>query len=71
MDGAGRRVWVANPDSNTVTVLNADTMAVAREIPVGKHPMSVALDAAGRAWVACRDSDEVLVLDPGSGQQIE
>ena len=38
VDSAGRRVWVANPDSDTVTALNADTLAVQTEISVGKRP---------------------------------
>ena len=40
VDSAGRRVWVANQDSDTVTALNADTLAVQTEINVGKRPVA-------------------------------
>lgn len=62
VDPAARRVWVVNPDADTVSVLDADAMTLTLEIPVGKHPAGVAVDALGRAWVACRGSDEVRVV---------
>ncbi len=63
-DGAaGRRVWVVNPDANTVSVLNAATGAVVAEHAVGKNPRSVARDALGRYWVTCLASDEIRVLN--------
>ncbi len=64
-DGAaGRRVWVVNPDANTVTVLNAASGAVVAEHAVGQNPRSVARDALGRYWMTCLGSDEVRVLNP-------
>ncbi len=63
VDAKNRRVWTVNPDNNTVTVMDADKMTVLREIPVGKDPVSVAIDGNGKAWVTCRDSDEIYLLN--------
>ncbi len=58
----GERLWVVNPDADTVTVLNADTRAVIAEHRVCADPRSVAIDAAGMAWIACHDADGIAVL---------
>ena len=70
VDAGARRVWSVNPDGDSVTVIDADQMTVLRELPVGRHPTSVAVDAQGRAWVTCRDSDEVRVLAGGDGAPV-
>jgi large repetitive protein len=67
VDGTNRRVWVVNPDSNRVALLNPDTMTRTRTISVGRRPMSVALDASARAWVVCRDNDQIRVVTAGGG----
>jgi hypothetical protein len=67
VDATARRVWVVNPDSDTVAAINADTLVKQLEIPVGKRPTSVALDAANQVWITCRDDDTVWVLDATSG----
>ncbi len=75
VDQTNRRVWVVNPDSDTVAVLNADTNAKTAEynlasllgISVGRvDPRGVAIDGSGNAWVACHDADRVAVIS-GSG----
>jgi cytochrome c peroxidase len=67
VDGPARRVWVANPDNNTVTALNADTLAKQFEIAVGRRPTSVALDNANQVWVTSRDDDQIWVLNATTG----
>jgi len=57
------QLWVVNPDSHTVTVIDAATSESIDEVAVGRHPRSVALSSAGGAFVACQDSDELWVLD--------
>lgn len=63
-DGAaGRRVWVVNPDADTITVFDAASGEVDAEIAVGDDPRSVARDGNGRYWVTCQGSDEIRVLN--------
>ncbi|GIX22204.1 MAG: hypothetical protein KatS3mg121_0987 [Gammaproteobacteria bacterium] len=70
LDAVGRKVWVVNPDNDTVTAVHADTLAKIGEYPVCAHPSSVAVDGHGQVWVACRDADQVQVLDSGTGASV-
>lgn len=63
IDTENRIVWSVNPDNNTVTLLNADTFNVIDEVTVGANPTSVAIDNSGKAWITCRNSDELYVLN--------
>jgi YVTN family beta-propeller protein len=63
IDGARKRVWVVNPDSDTVALLSLDTLKKEAEIPVGKHPRAVAVAPDGTAWVTGEDDATVTVLD--------
>jgi YVTN family beta-propeller protein len=60
---AGRRVWVVNPDADTVTVFDATSGEIDDEITVGDDPRSVARDGNGRYWVTCQGTDEIRVLN--------
>ncbi len=64
LDTGNRRLWVVNPDNNSVTGINADTQSVVFETAVGADPRSVANDAVGNAWVTCHDADQIDILDP-------
>lgn len=60
----GARLFVVNPDSNTLTVLDTARRAVEAEIQVGVDPRTVALDETrGLAYVANRGSNTVSVVD--------
>lgn len=63
-DPAGRRLWVVNPDADTVSVLDPVSGAKLSEHPVGSNPRNIARDGNGRYWVSCHLSDEILVLNP-------
>jgi len=63
LDAINRRVWTANPDNDTVTSLDADSLAKLDEIPVCDNPTSLALDANNQLWVSCRESGSVEVRD--------
>lgn len=65
IDGERRVVWAANPDNDTVAAIEADTLEVLSETGVGGDPVSVAIDSAGNAWVACRGGDRIDVVAPG------
>jgi PKD repeat protein len=75
LDAAHRRVWVVNPDNDSVSILDADTRARLDEIDLnallgitgGIDPRGVAVDTAGNAWVTCRDADRLVVLDDAGG----
>jgi YVTN family beta-propeller protein len=56
------RAWVVNPDADTVALVDTDTLHVVAETAVGDHPRTVAVAPDGTAWVACQDSDEIIVL---------
>ncbi len=63
VDSQNRIVWSVNPDNNTVTLVDADTLEIITEETVGKDPVNIAIDDTGKAWITCRDSDEIYVLN--------
>ncbi|HEX2876325.1 MAG TPA: PKD domain-containing protein [Polyangiaceae bacterium] len=66
-DAARGRVWNVNPDSGSVSVMDAQTLRRIREAPVGKQPRALALAPDGSVWVTNQLSDEITVLDGASG----
>ena len=67
----GRWIWVANADQDSVTRVDATTLAASEfPLPAGmRHAprgLSVAEDGS-TVWVACHDSDRVLVLSGADG----
>ncbi|SHJ27430.1 PKD domain-containing protein [Aquimarina spongiae] len=63
VDEINRIVWSVNPDNNSVTLINADNLSIIKEVTVGKDPISVAIDKNSNAWVSCRDSDQLYILN--------
>lgn len=65
-DPAGRRVWVVNPDADSVAVLDATTGQKLAEHSTGQNssPRNIARDALGRYWVTCHGTDQLRVLNP-------
>ncbi len=62
----GSRLLVANPDSNSLSVMDPVAGEKLAEIAVGDDPRTVALDGGTRAYVANRGSNTVSVIDLGS-----
>ncbi len=60
---AARRVWVANPDNDSIAAIDADSLLVQLERPVCDDPRSIAVSSGDEVWVACHDDDTVRVLD--------
>ena len=67
VDAVHRQVWNVNPDNDTVSVVDSQTLSLLREIPVGRSPHALAQAPDGTIWVANQMSDEIVVLDPASG----
>jgi DNA-binding beta-propeller fold protein YncE len=67
----GRFVWVANADQDSVTRVDATTLATQEfPLPAGtRHlPRGLSVSEDGsEVWVACHDSDQVLVLSGADG----
>lgn len=78
LDATNRRVWVVNPDNDSISVIDADTRARLSEINLNTllsisgsiAPRGVAIDAAGNAWITCRDADRLVILS-GAGALLE
>ena len=68
----GRQVWVnfALPDSDTVQVIDVDTLTVSAELQPGRAVLHMEFTPRGeQVWISARDDDRVLVYDTGSLQQ--
>lgn len=67
----GSTVLVVNPDSDSVTLVDAGSREVLAEVAVGVDPRTVAVaDSGSRAYVANRGSDTVSVIDVGARRAI-
>ncbi|RZL54313.1 MAG: DUF1929 domain-containing protein, partial [Variovorax sp.] len=64
--GASTRLWIANPDSDTVAVVDTATGVRVAEIGVGGSPRSVAVAPDGRVWVANKNAGTISILNAGS-----
>nr|WP_246462763.1 carbohydrate-binding protein [Pelagicoccus albus] len=58
------RVWMVNPDNDSVTVFDASDFSRIVEIPVGKKPRSVAVLQNGNVLVANKGSSTISELSP-------
>jgi YVTN family beta-propeller protein len=64
---ATNRIYTANQDSNSVSVIDGSTNTVVTTIPVGSHPHGVAVNpSTNRVYVANYDSGNVSVIDGSS-----
>jgi DNA-binding beta-propeller fold protein YncE len=64
------RVWVVNPDTNTVAAIDAGSNEKAFEVAVGESPRSLARAPDGTVWVANQKSASVSVLDSSNGELV-
>jgi cytochrome c peroxidase len=58
----GATLWVCNPDADTVTRLDAATLAKLGEHPVGDQPENLALASDGRVWVVNHAAATLTIL---------
>jgi YVTN family beta-propeller protein len=64
--GASARVWVVNPDNDSVSVIDAATRARVAEIAVGRDPRTLARAPDGRIWVVNRDAASISIVSPST-----
>jgi len=66
LNPGGTELWVANPDSDSVSVLAVGSTNLTKhiEIPVGRQPRTLAFSSDGtRVYVACQGANELWVLN--------
>lgn len=64
--GAPDRLWVVNPDNDSVSVFDTGTPARIAEIATGAAPRSLARASDGSVWVVNRDGASISVIDPAT-----
>jgi len=62
--GASTRLWVVNPDGDSVAVIDTATRERIAEIAVGTSPRSVAVAPDGRIWVANKGTASISIISP-------
>ena len=63
---ASTRLWVVNPDNDSVGVIDTATNARVAEITVGTGPRTLARAADGRIWVVNRDGASISIVNPAT-----
>ena len=63
-DRSSGRVWVVNPDNDSVSAIDPVALRLVAEIAVGDNPRTLAVAGNGCIWVANHDSASVSVIDP-------
>lgn len=67
-DAARSRVCNVNADSDTISCLSTESLELLFEVPVGKHPRTLAISGDGTIWVVNQDDATVSVLDDGGSE---
>ena len=64
--GSSDRLWVVNPDNDSISVIDLGNNTRLAEIPLSAQPVSVTLGANGLAYVATARGASVHVIDTSS-----
>jgi YVTN family beta-propeller protein len=67
----GKRLFVSNWSSESVSVIDTSTNKVIRTLHVGMNPNDMKLSADGRLFVACSNDNTIHVIDTKSLQILE
>jgi YVTN family beta-propeller protein len=67
----GKRLFVSNWSSESVSVIDTETNRVVRTVAVGMNPNDMKISADGRLFVACSNDNTVYVIDTRTLQVIE
>ena len=65
--GDASSVYSVNPDSGTVTAIDAQSLAKRWEVYVGREPRTLAVGPDGRIWVTVQDDDKLVALNAADG----
>ncbi|WP_437975711.1 PKD domain-containing protein [Sorangium sp. So ce295] len=65
-DPPNAKVYTANYENDSVSVLDASALTKVAEVPVARGPVGLALTAQGTLWVLHRDAHSVSILDAAS-----
>lgn len=60
--GTNARLWIANPDNDTVSVFDAVTRARLAEVAVGAAPRTLAIAPDGSVWVVNKKGASITVI---------
>ena len=69
VDEGNNLVWAVNPDTNTVTAVNSQTLNKAFEVATGTDPRTLAQAPNGSIWVVNRGSANITIHNATSGAQ--
>ncbi|MEP7298575.1 MAG: AbfB domain-containing protein, partial [Burkholderiales bacterium] len=64
--GAAARLWVVNPDNDSISVFDTGSNTRVAEIATGSAPRTLALAADGSVWVVNRDAASISVINAGT-----
>lgn len=64
--GASTRLWVLNPDNDSVSVIDTTNGARSAEITVGAAPRSLARANDGRIWVVSKQAATISIINAGT-----
>ena len=64
--GGQTRLWVINPDNDSVTAFNAVTRAKLGEVATGSGARAVAVASDGMVWVSNKFDATLTVINPGT-----
>ena len=67
----GQTLYVSNWGSDSISVIDTDTLRVTGRIAVGDNPNDLALSKDGRLFVSCANDNAVVVIDTKTRQTIE
>jgi phospholipase C len=66
----GTRAYVANTNTDTVSVVDTGTLKVVATVGVGHIPVGVTY-YQGTVWVACNTSSTISVIDASTNQVVQ
>jgi YVTN family beta-propeller protein len=70
-DPHNNNIYVANSNSNSISVINGYTKKVIETISVGKFPIALTYDRNNNfIYVICRDSNDVYIIDGNNNKVI-